>query len=61
MLARLRDARLVWFDNSGHALMVEEPDKFSATIAAFVEDPNRVEGAVRGGAGLVDVGGDTGG
>jgi hypothetical protein len=56
MLPRLRDARLVWFENSGHALMVEEPDSFSATVAAFVEDPNRVDGAVRGRAGLVDAG-----
>ena len=51
MLRRLRDARLVWFENSGHALMVEEPDKFSATLAAFVEDPSRVEGAVRAAVG----------
>jgi pimeloyl-ACP methyl ester carboxylesterase len=51
MLPRLRDARLVWFDNSGHALMVEEPDKFSATLAAFIEDPSRVEGAVRAAVG----------
>jgi non-heme chloroperoxidase len=48
MLPRLRGARLVWFDNSGHARMVEEADKFSATIAAFVEQPSRVEGAVGG-------------
>jgi non-heme chloroperoxidase len=36
MAARIPDARIVWFENSGHALMVEEPDKFSQALAAFV-------------------------
>ena len=36
MAARKPDAKLVWFENSGHALMVEEPDKFSRELAAFV-------------------------
>ncbi|MCZ7573488.1 MAG: alpha/beta hydrolase [Ardenticatenaceae bacterium] len=36
MLPRIKDARMVWFENSGHALMVEEPDKFSQEVAAFV-------------------------
>jgi pimeloyl-ACP methyl ester carboxylesterase len=36
MQARIPGAKLVWFENSGHALMVEEPDKFSAELAAFV-------------------------
>jgi pimeloyl-ACP methyl ester carboxylesterase len=35
MQARIPGAKLVWFENSGHALMVEEPDKFSAELAAF--------------------------
>lgn len=33
---RLPDSRTVWFENSGHALMVEEPDKLSDELAAFV-------------------------
>jgi non-heme chloroperoxidase len=45
MLPRLSNARVVWFENSGHALMVEEPDKFSQAIADFVEDPDHVDGA----------------
>jgi pimeloyl-ACP methyl ester carboxylesterase len=36
MAARLPGARLVWFEGSGHALMVEEPDKLSRELAAFV-------------------------
>lgn len=36
MAQRLKDLRLVWFENSGHALMVEEPDKLSEELAAFV-------------------------
>ena len=36
MVSRVPDCRLVWFENSGHALMVEEPDKLSQELAAFV-------------------------
>lgn len=36
MAQRLRDCRVVWFENSGHALMVEEPDRFSQVLAEFV-------------------------
>ncbi len=36
MAARIPGARIVWFENSGHALVVEEPDKFSQELAAFV-------------------------
>jgi pimeloyl-ACP methyl ester carboxylesterase len=35
MAARITGARLDWFEDSGHALMVEEPDKFSRELAAF--------------------------
>lgn len=35
MAERIGGARLVWFEESGHALMVEEPDKLSAEIANF--------------------------
>lgn len=38
MAARIDGARLVWFENSGHALIVEEPDKFSAELAAFATE-----------------------
>ena len=37
MLPRIQGSRLVWFENSGHALMVEEPDKLSQELAAFLE------------------------
>jgi len=33
--SRVSGCRLVWFEGSGHALMVEEPDKFSQELAAF--------------------------
>jgi len=36
MVPRLKDVTMVWFENSGHALMVEEPGKFSQELAAFV-------------------------
>lgn len=36
MAQRIEGARIVWFENSGHGLMVEEPDKFSRELAAFV-------------------------
>lgn len=36
MAARIPGAKMVWFEESGHALMVEEPDRFSAELAAFV-------------------------
>jgi len=32
----LPNSRIVFFEGSGHALMVEEPDRFSAELAAFV-------------------------
>lgn len=35
MLPRIRNCRMVWFENSGHALMVEEPDKLSEELAEF--------------------------
>tara|TARA_R110002049_G_scaffold213185_1_gene384497 strand:+ start:8166 stop:8969 length:804 start_codon:yes stop_codon:yes gene_type:complete len=38
MLAEIPDCRLVWFENSGHALMVEEPDKLSQELAAFTAE-----------------------
>lgn len=36
MAARIAGSRIVWFENSGHALVVEEPERFSAELAAFV-------------------------
>jgi pimeloyl-ACP methyl ester carboxylesterase len=33
------DSTLVTFENSGHALFWEEPDKFNAAVAAFVNSP----------------------
>ncbi len=36
MVPRIRGCRMVWFENSGHCPMVEEPDRFSEELAAFV-------------------------
>jgi non-heme chloroperoxidase len=35
MAARIPGARLVWFEDSGHLPMIEEPDRFSRELAAF--------------------------
>lgn len=35
MAARLPRCRVVWFEKSGHALMVEEPDQFSEVLGQF--------------------------
>lgn len=36
MQNHISDSKLTWFENSGHALMVEEPDKLSQEIMAFL-------------------------
>lgn len=36
MSSRIPECRLVWFENSGHALLVEEPDLLSQELAVFV-------------------------
>jgi pimeloyl-ACP methyl ester carboxylesterase len=36
MAARIPGARTVWFENSSHALMLEEPDRFSEELRAFL-------------------------
>jgi non-heme chloroperoxidase len=42
LAATIPDARLVLFDNSGHAPFYEEPDRFNAELAAFVDElPSR--------------------
>lgn len=33
----IRDSKLVCFENSGHALMLEEPDRFNRELMAFIE------------------------
>lgn len=35
LASHLPDSKLVWFDDSGHSLMVEEPDKLSAELDSF--------------------------
>ncbi len=35
MATRIPQCKLTWFENSGHALMVEEPDALSKELAAF--------------------------
>jgi non-heme chloroperoxidase len=42
MAARIRDVTTVFLENSGHALMVEEPDRFSDEIARFARQPATV-------------------
>lgn len=36
MLQRIEGAKMVWFENSGHALAVEEPGKLSEELATFI-------------------------
>ncbi len=36
MVSRIPNCRLIWFEDSGHVLMVEEPDKLSQALATFV-------------------------
>ncbi len=36
MATRIPQCKLTWFENSGHALMVEEPDRLSEQISRFV-------------------------
>lgn len=36
MASQIPDCRLEWFENSSHALMVEEPDRLSELLADFV-------------------------
>jgi len=36
MKEHIGNAKLVFFDNSGHALMIEEPDKFNEELAIFL-------------------------
>lgn len=36
MVPRIPECRLAWFENSGHALIVEEADEFSRELADFV-------------------------
>lgn len=35
LASNVAGAELVWFEGSGHSLMVEEPDKLSEALAAF--------------------------
>ncbi len=38
MASRIAECQLVWFENSGHALMVEEPDVLSKALKKFVRE-----------------------
>lgn len=38
MDSRIPDCRLVWLENSGHALMVEEPDRLTEELQSFVAE-----------------------
>ncbi len=37
-MARLRDARIVWFARCGHAPMIEAPEAFAAALGSFLEE-----------------------
>lgn len=37
-LERLRNSRIVWFDECGHAPMIERPAEFAEAVLAFVEE-----------------------
>jgi 2-hydroxy-6-oxonona-2,4-dienedioate hydrolase len=40
-MANLRDARIVWFDECGHAPMMERPADFAEAMLAFADELNR--------------------
>jgi 2-hydroxy-6-oxonona-2,4-dienedioate hydrolase len=44
-LAKLPDARIVWFDECGHAPMIEKPDEFARAIIDFNDELDRRAGA----------------
>ncbi len=44
-LAKLPDARIVWFDDCGHAPMIEKPDEFARAILDFNAELDRRAGA----------------
>jgi 2-hydroxy-6-oxonona-2,4-dienedioate hydrolase len=44
-LSKLPDARIVWFDECGHAPMIEKPDEFARSVLDFNEELDRRMGA----------------
>ena len=44
-LAKLPDARIVWFDECGHAPMIEKPDDFARSVVDFCDELDRRAGA----------------
>jgi pimeloyl-ACP methyl ester carboxylesterase len=40
-MSLLRDARIVWFDDCGHAPMIEKPVEFSAAMLDFASQLDR--------------------
>jgi 2-hydroxy-6-oxonona-2,4-dienedioate hydrolase len=44
-LQKLPDARIVWFDECGHAPMIEKPDEFARAVLGFNDELDRRAGA----------------
>ncbi len=42
-LSAIPDSRIVWFDNCGHAPMIECPEQFAASLVGFVTEVDRRE------------------
>ena len=44
-MAKLPDARIVWFEQCGHAPMIEKPDEFARAVIEFNNELDRRVGA----------------
>lgn len=44
LMAKLRDARIVWFDKCGHAPMIEKPEEFARAVLRFADELDAREG-----------------
>lgn len=42
-LSAIRDSRIVWFDNCGHAPMIECPEQFASALVEFIAELDRRE------------------
>ncbi len=46
-MAKLPDARLVWFDECGHAPMIEKPEEFARAVLEFNQELDRRAGGMK--------------
>ena len=44
-IARIPDCRIVWFDECGHAPMIEKPGEFAEAILGFTDELDRRDAA----------------